>query len=66
MIFSFKIKKEQVNIKNSIFQIIDKIDKTQKIDDSGDIEITLKFEAFYEQTEFLNEIKKLGFGWNLS
>ena len=66
MVFTFKIKKEQSNIKNSIYQIIDKMNKTQKIDNSGDIEITLKFESIYQQTEFLNEIKKLGFGWNLS
>ena len=59
--FTFKLRKEHVDLKEKIYQIIgDIIIINEKVSLEGDLLITLKFESFDQKTEFNKEIIKAG------
>lgn len=59
--FTFKLRKEHIDLKEKIYQIIGNI---MIIDDKvsleGDLLITLKFESFDQKTEFNKKMIKAG------
>ncbi len=59
--FTFKLRKEHIDLKEKIYQIIGDINIVDdKASLEGDLLITLKFESFDQKTEFNKEMIKAG------